>query len=186
MMGYSKKLDALLDRYKLKPLKGVMIFMLITVIIHFAWRLWAYRLHYFPIQDFMNTAGNFMADIVFRQGSWLVQHVLGMEITTANNTMYFSNNGYIAINSSCSGLKPMVQFVLLMMLYPGPWKKKLWFIPMGVVVVHLTNLFRVTGLSVVIMEWPNYWHFSHDYLFRPFFYVVIFAMWLWWEEKLRR
>jgi exosortase/archaeosortase family protein len=101
-----------------------------------------------------------------------------------NQTMNFGKYGFIHINESCSGLKPILQFILLMILYPGPWKKKLWFIPMGVVIVHLTNLFRIIGLSVVIVTEPQYWHFSHDNLFRPFFYVIIFLLWVWWVEKL--
>jgi len=69
-----------------------------------------------------------------------------------------------------------------MLLYPGPWKHKLWFIPVGVFIVHLTNLFRIIGLSVVLINYSDYWKFSHDNLFRPFFYVVIFIMWVIWVE----
>lgn len=179
------KLDQLLEKYNLKSLKGVAIFSLITIVIHILWRLWAYQLHYAPIAGFMSDAGQFMADIVFQQGSWIVRHVIGMDIRIEGNTMYFANNGYLLINSGCSGIKPIMQFIILMILYPGPWKKKLWFIPVGIVIVHITNLIRVTGLSIGIMEWPTYWKFSHDYIFRPFFYVVIFSMWLLWEEKVR-
>jgi exosortase/archaeosortase family protein len=78
----------------------------------------------------------------------------------------------------------MIQFVLLFLIFPGPWRKKLWFIPLGLLIVHLTNLFRIAGLSVVTVTVPEYWDFSHDYLFRPFFYVVIFLLWVWWVEKL--
>jgi hypothetical protein len=34
-------------------------------------------------------------------------------------------------------------------------------------------------------NWPQHWDFSHDYLFRPFFYLVIFLLWVWWVEKIR-
>ncbi len=57
---------------------------------------------------------------------------------------------------------------------------------MGIVIVHLTNLFRITGLAVITVTIPQYWEFAHDYLFRPFFYVVIFFLWVWWVEKFRR
>ena len=51
--------------------------------------------------------------------------------------------------------------------------------------MHLTNLFRMVGLAVVMNNWPEYWDFSHDNLFRPFFYLVIFLLWVWWVEKIR-
>jgi exosortase/archaeosortase family protein len=57
---------------------------------------------------------------------------------------------------------------------------------MGIVIVHFTNLFRITGLAVVTVTIPDYWDFAHDNLFRPFFYVVIFFLWVWWAEKFRK
>ena len=30
---------------------------------------------------------------------------------------------------------------------------------------------------------PDHWHFTHDWILRPFFYVVIFLLWVWWVEK---
>ena len=100
--------------------------------------------------------------------------------------MYFPNQCIMYINESCSGLKQMLQFSLLMILFPGPWIKKLWFIPLGIIVMHLTNLFRVVGLAVVMNTRPQYWDFSHDYIFRPIFYVVIFGLWLYWVERINR
>lgn len=181
------QLDDWLRKNRLHPLKSVAVFMLITLAIHFCWRFWAYQLHYFPIREAMRSAGDFMAGVVFVQSAWFVEHVLNMKISTHSCTIQFAaNNGTLTINSGCSGLKQFAQFALLMMLYPGPWKHKLWYIPVGIAIVHLTNLFRITGLSIVLVEWPWHWDFSHDYLFRPFFYVVIFLMWVIWEEKFRK
>lgn len=182
-MNHLKKI---IKKYHLHSLLAVFWFCLITIVIQILWRLWAYRLHYWPIQEEMNAAGLWLAHIVYEQSTWFIIHILGTDITLSGNTMYFTNNGYTGINSGCSGLKPIVQFVLLMMIFPGPWKQKLWFIPIGVIIVHLTNLFRIIGLSVVMMNWPTYWHWSHDWGFRPFFYVVIFGMWVLWVERIAK
>jgi exosortase/archaeosortase family protein len=56
---------------------------------------------------------------------------------------------------------------------------------MGVVIIHLTNIFRIIILSVVVMHWPQHWDFIHLWIMRPFFYVVIFVMWVIWVEKFR-
>ena len=172
---------------KLYVLKDVIIFVIITLTIHFAYRYWANSTHYAPIENQMTIAHNSMSSIVFKQSVWLIDHVLKIPITTNNEQfIFFQNNGFLAINAGCSGLKPILQYILLMLIFPGPWKHKAWFIPMGIVIVHLTNLFRITGLAVVTITVPEYWDFAHDNLFRPFFYVVIFLLWVWWVEKFRK
>ena len=181
-----QKISNIIRKYKLEQFIGLFWFVVITITIHILWRLWAYRLHYWPIADEMSNAGDYLAHIVFIQSKWFIINILGIDTTINGNIMYFSNDGHISVNSSCSGLKPIIQFVLLIILIPGPWKRKLWFIPMGVIIVHLTNLFRIIGLSIVTLNWPQHWQFSHDWLFRPFFYVIIFLMWVIWVEKISK
>lgn len=181
-----QKAIAFARRHRLDVFKDVALFIIITLVIHYAFRYWAGELNYAPVGKTIHQLEGKMADVVYRQSAWFVHHVLPIEITTVDqiNTMYFSNNGRIIVNRSCSGFKQVLQFALLILVFPGLWKRKLWFIPLGILVVHLTNLFRIIGLSVVIITLPQHWDFSHDYVFRPFFYVVIFMMWVWWVEKI--
>lgn len=171
----------------LDSLVDVALFIIITLTIHYSYRFWANQLQYVPVADLISSGRKWLSWQVYLQSIWFVDHVLGIDFTAVdqNSTMYFANNGFIAVNSSCSGFKQMLQFGLLMLVFPGPWKHKLWYIPMGIIIMHLTNLFRITGLSVIVVNWPEYWDFSHDYLFRPFFYVVIFSLWVIWVERFR-
>jgi exosortase/archaeosortase family protein len=74
---------------------------------------------------------------------------------------------------------------VIMIFFPGPWKHKLWYIPTGILVIHLTNLVRIAGLAILRLPFPDpkFFHFFHDYIFKTFFYVVIFLMWYIWYEK---
>ena len=184
----NNKIKQFIKKHQLESLKDVALFIIITLVIHYLWRYWANQLHYVPINEFMLDAQIWMANGVFRQSIWFVQYILGIELSIVqeSNSMYFTNESYMYINRSCSGLKQIMQFVILMMVFPGPWRRKLWFIPLGVFIVHLTNLFRIIGLSVVLENIPDYWKFSHDYIFRPFFYVVIFFLWVWWVDKISK
>lgn len=186
LLEFIDQAKSVIKRYKLEALTDVALFILITIVIHFTWRFWANTLNYMPITDFIADSQSWLSDVVFVQSIWFIQYILQIPITIIEetNTMYFANKGYMAINQSCSGLKQIMQFVLLIMLIRGPWKRKWWFILLGIFIVHLTNLFRVTGLSVVITTWPEYWDFSHDNIFRPIFYVVIFLLWVWWVERI--
>lgn len=181
---YYQNFSGFIDKHKLRPIVDVLIFMVIIVFFHFLWWDWGFKnllLKYFSFAELEQ----FMAYQVFLPSAWIVEHIIGYDINTLNTTLYFPNNGYIAVNGSCSGLKQFYQWIFLMVLFPGPWKQKLWFIPLGLLVIHLTNIFRIVVLSVILMNWPDYWQASHDWLLRPFFYVVIFALWMLWEEKFR-
>ena len=176
-----------IKKYRLYVMRDVIFFMIITLVIHYSYRYWAYHFNYKPIENQMNMAHNAAAQMVYDQSTWIIENVLRIPISLGDDRfIYFKNDGFIAINESCSGLKPILQFILLMLIFPGRWKHKAWFIPMGVVIVHMTNLFRICGLAVVTVTIPEYWDFSHDYVFRPFFYVVIFFLWVWWTEKFRK
>ena len=167
------RLSKVIKKYKLHVLRDVAIFVIITLSIHFGYRYWAKETRYWPIKTQMSMSHEAMAQLVFDQSLWIIDKVLNIPVRVEDNRVFrFENNGYIGINHGCSGLKPMLQYLLLMLIFPGPWKHKAWFIPMGLVLVHFTNLFRISGLAVVTITIPQYWDFSHDYLFRPFFYVT--------------
>ena len=137
--------------------------------------------------EFVSASAEWLALQVYEISLWINRHLLGMLITTEPvNTMWFSNGGYITVNESCSGLKQFYQVFVLFFLFPGPWRHKLWFIPFGFVVMFLTNVFRIVSLSVILLWQPEHWDFSHDWILRPFFYVVLFGIWVWWVEKFAR
>lgn len=184
MAGQAEKIKTFIRKHQLYVLKDVFLFIIITVGIHLAWRFWAVGFDYAPIQDFMYTLMGIMSAEVYRESAWMIDGLFNIIRVDESMQIYFPNNCMIYVNSGCSGLKQIMQFALLMFLFPGPWRKKLWFIPTGIIVVHITNVLRVVGLAVVMNYWPQYWDFSHDYIFRPIFYVVIFMMWVLWVEKL--
>jgi exosortase/archaeosortase family protein len=186
MAEWVRAIKSFIKKHQLHVLRDVFIFILITVAIHFIWRFWAKQYNYALISDFMYTIMDVMAVEVYRESVWLISGIY--DIVSVDETMYiyFPNQCIMYINESCSGLKQMLQFTLLMAFFPGPWKQKLWFIPLGVIIMHLTNVFRVFGLAIVMNNWPWHWDFSHDYIFRPIFYVVIFILWMVWVEKIKK
>ena len=161
--------------------KDVGLFVIITLAFHFFFRAISPWLTSFVAWQ---KCTFFLQNLLFDNSVWIIRHVLHMDIVTDNLKMTFvANHGWISINEGCSGLKIFFQFIVLMVLCPGPWKHKLWYIPAGVFILHLTNIFRIVGMAKVTISFPQYWHFSHDYIFRPFFYLVIFTMWVIWVEN---
>ena len=81
-----------------------------------------------------------------------------------------------------------------MLIFPGPWKHKAWYIPAGLVIIEWTNVVRICGVLLMQVWWPNIhihlfgndintFRLAHDYIFKVFFYLIIFLMWVLWVEK---
>ena len=172
-------------KQRLYSLKDVFLFIIITLSIHYLWKWWQVSFEYAPITQFMYDLMVIMSTEVYRESSWIISGFIEIETVEISLNMIFPEGSMMWVNSGCSGLKQMIQFALLMLVFPGPWIKKLWFIPFGIVVMHITNIFRIVGMAVVVNNWPRYGDFSHDYIFRPLFYLIIFLLWVWWAEKLR-
>ena len=181
-------LKPILQNKRYRPLIDVATFGVLILGFHFFFRFWAYQLHYWPIHNFLTPIYEFLTQLLYDNSVWALKHLTPYDFTFLNDKReiwYTAGRGYVAVHYGCSGLKQFLQWIVLMTFFPGPWKKKLWFIPLGLVIVHLVNIFRISGLSVVLIYIPHDWQFIHDYIYRPFFYVVMFSLWVWWVEKFR-
>lgn len=181
MNNYYQKFKTLINNPKYKSLWNVFLFMLITYVFHKLW--WTFSSEIKSLA-FISNSADYLAHQVFLWSKWFNANILSLEFTTKDpNTFLFPQvNGYIAVEESCSGLKQMYQLFFLFLLFPGPWKHKLWYIPITFFVMFLTNVFRIIVLSIILINWPDQWHFCHDWILRPFFYVVIFGLWVLWVE----
>jgi exosortase/archaeosortase family protein len=168
------------------PFFDISYFVFLTFAIHYLYRYWYlnFDASIFGFQIITPGIEDFFTNSVYLHSSWIVNAIMPVKLD--NNTFYFYNDCSVIINHSCSGVKQILQFAVLMLFYPGPLKHKAWFIPMGMFLVYLTNVFRIVGLSVVMNNWPQHWQFAHDYPFRVIFYVVIFLLWVWWNERFYR
>jgi exosortase/archaeosortase family protein len=124
----------------------------------------------------------FLRKNLYDHSAWVVEYILGIGFDREGYIMYFNSGGAIEVDESCSAVKWFAHFMVLMLLFPGPWKHKLWFIPAGLLITHLVNIIRISGLAVVYSNNPASFDFYHDYVFRPFFYLVLFLMWVLWVE----
>ncbi|MDT8392765.1 MAG: archaeosortase/exosortase family protein [Bacteroidales bacterium] len=180
-----KKIKQFIKKHQLVVLKDVGLFVIITLLIHFVWRFWARGFDYAPIHNFMYDLMDVMAAEVYRESAAIISGLYDVVRIDDKMHIYFPNNSMMYVNAGCSGLKQILQYALLIFLFPGPWIKKLWYIPLGIIIIHITNVLRVVGLGMVMNYRPQYWDFSHDFIFRPLFYVVIFVLWVIWVEKLK-
>ena len=87
------------------------------------------------------------------------------------------------IGSPCNALTLFMFFALFVIAFPGSTKRKLWFIPMGIVIIHVTNVLRIIGLALINYYAPEYLVFNHTYTFTVLVYGIIFCLWMWWVNS---
>ncbi len=170
---------------KLKPLRDVAVFAILLMSFHYLYLYWASN-GFYPFSNQVDQLFVFASDILFRQSAWLVEHVFRLNHTTDGQTIWVVSNagnwGYVEVSPGCTSLKQWMHWIFIMVLFPGPRAYKLWYIPLGIIIIHFINIVRIVGLSITLVPWPQHFDFFHDYIFKTFFYFMIFVMWVIWVE----
>lgn len=167
---------------------NVGLFILLIISFHFIYLGWQ-AIGYWPIGKTIEKLMVWSVNLVYSQSCWLLEHVFRIDITTISQMRSIAtpNNAggwaRVIIAPDCACLKQWMHWLFLMILFPGPWKHKLWYIPAGLVIIEWTNAIRICGILMMQIPWPNSFHLAHDYIFKVFFYLVIFLMWVLWVEK---
>lgn len=115
--------------------------------------------------------------------------VVGEETTYQQNpykpSIALMQEGDTIINifEGCNGLNVMIVFIAFVIAFGGGGKHIWWFIPAGLVIIHLANLFRVGLLYFVARHYEQYFYYVHKYIFTAVLYLVIFILWAIWVMK---
>ena len=167
---------------------NVGLFILLIISFHFLYLGWQ-ALGYWPIGKLIYNLMLWSVNLVYSQSCWVLDHIFRIDIVTVSSQRLIAtmnNEGgwaRVIIAPECASLKQWMHWIFLMLLFPGPWKHKLWYIPAGLVIIEWTNVVRICGVLLMQIPWPNSFHLAHDYIFKFFFYLVIFLMWVLWVEK---
>jgi len=89
----------------------------------------------------------------------------------------------VSVGKECDGIVLLALFLVFILSFPGPIKHKLWFGPVGLVIVHLVNVSRVISLALIHHHAPSYLEFNHDYTFTLIVYGLVFGLWYYWIVK---
>ena len=92
------------------------------------------------------------------------------------------SNG-VWIGGPCNGITLMFLFAIFVIAYPGNFKQKLWYVPLGIIIVHIINLIRIIALSLIALHSPQWLDFNHTYTFTFIAYGCVFGLWMLWVNK---
>lgn len=103
-----------------------------------------------------------------------------------NIHILLNDRSVISIYEGCNGVNVMVIFIAFLIAFGGKWIKMLWFIPVGIIGIHLTNLTRIVLLFFVAEYHPNLMYFTHKYLFTGFIYAFVLLLWYLWATRISK
>lgn len=92
------------------------------------------------------------------------------------------SNG-VWVGAACNAVTLFFLFAVFIIAYPGHQKSKLWYVPLGILTIHILNILRVAALALIAFYKPNFLEFNHTYTFTFIIYGYIFALWIIWTNK---
>ncbi len=87
------------------------------------------------------------------------------------------------IGDPCNGISLFAVFSIFLLAYPGPWKHKAWFLPLGLLSIHVLNMLRIVVLCIVVTVDYELLNFNHDYTFYIIVYGWVFGLWYLWVKR---
>jgi exosortase family protein XrtF len=115
-----------------------------------------------------------------------ILNLIGYKVFTYSNAVGIDGTHGVLIGAPCNGLELFALFAGFIILFPGKIKHKLFFIPIGMLIIHILNIFRLVGLALVVLYSPDNLEFNHKYTFTIIVYTFIFLMWIYWVNKFSR
>jgi exosortase family protein XrtF len=115
----------------------------------------------------------------------LADFVVSTEVNPDGPTVFMKSGARIVLNvyEGCNGINVFIVFVSFLVAFGGPVKKYLWFVPVGVLILHVCNLLRIILLYGVAIGYQHYFYYVHKYIFTGIIYLVVLALWIYWIRK---
>ena len=100
--------------------------------------------------------------------------------STAQVRMKIAERNVLSIFEGCNGINVLIVFVSFLFAFGGPPKKLLLFLPLGLIVIHVVNLLRLSLLFYLALDNSRHFYYFHKYVFTSILYLVVFALWALW------
>lgn len=172
---------------KLGVYQGIVLFLVVMFASNFFWKLTVSgdengleaSFLGVDLSEFFGGMCYHLASVVHTIFGWI-----GINTHLYETTIYHDNGQGIRVVWGCNGIKQSFIFTMIMLFARGPFKYKLWFIPLGLICVYFINISRLLFLGYVVRDYPDSFEFWHGGVTKYLFYGLIFLMWMFWNDYL--
>jgi len=164
-------------------LKSINIFLAKIFASYFLWTV---------TDNFLSHKVNFIARLwtgiyhllltVIRDTSVTIIDWLGYDVINSYRSVCIIGSYGVIIGNHCLGFGLMFAFSTLIAAYPGPIKLKLWFIPLGSILILCVNIARTVLLTILNFKNEVLSSIDQHELFNYIIYILIFFLWIVWTK----
>jgi exosortase family protein XrtF len=122
-----------------------------------------------------------------RVSEWVLnaigQHAHSYKVEGRFSSVIYLGKTGVKVGGECGGLELFVLFAGFILAFGGSPRNMAWYIPLGIVVIAVLNIIRISSLTLMTAYAPAYVDFNHKYTFVIIVYAAIFGMWVLWTRK---
>ncbi len=111
-------------------------------------------------------------------------NLIGYEAEVVGKIVRIVGTYGVYLDKGCLARNLMGIFAGFVIAYPGKIKHKLWFVPMGIFIIIILNIFRLSGLAILVECCPEKVEFNHHYVFKIIVFAFTFLLWYIWVFKI--
>ncbi len=165
---------------KLQPLPrfGVNIILLVALWFVF-YRLFRYT---DAINIFYEAVTQYITDGLL-YGSSIFLNIIGQDTGVYGRIVRIYGTAGVLLDRGCIGRNLIGLFAGFLLAYPGSIKTKLWYIPLGILMICFINILRISALAMTVKYAPKTFEFYHNTVFQYSVLALTFLMWYLWITK---
>jgi exosortase/archaeosortase family protein len=145
-----------------------------------AFIIWMFLYHGIIIPD--GRINLFLTNTVI-YGTLFGLKALGYQCIQQGQTVLIDGEPVVLVADACNGLELFVLYAGFIICFPGRIKFKLLFIPFGILLIYIINVFREIILALNYKFFRESFEFNHKYTYVLIVYVFVFILWRIWIKR---
>lgn len=160
-----------------KPVLGILLrFIIIYLVLLFAYQFYLTSFKEQGLDPFSRMVAK---QVMFLQNTMGFPSALYDDVPKQQVWFHVKSQFVTRMVEGCNAISVMILFLsFVFAFYKGV--KTFVFVVVGLILLHIMNVSRISGLNIVYSEYPRYGKMSHDYVFPAIIYGSVVVLWLVW------
>lgn len=120
------------------------------------------------------------------EGSGIFLNLIGYDTEVQGRMIRVAGTEGILLDRGCVGRNLLGLFAGFLIAFPGRIISKLWYIPMGLLIINFINILRISALALTLKYAPEYFDINHHAIFQYVVLAATFLMWYIWIVKINK